>query len=85
MTALMVLINGGLAGRVFADRHGKPRFAYYSEWKNSRDAIPLSLSLPLVASDHATETVAAKTEDGNEGRQPLPLARHQPEGLAEAR
>lgn len=59
MTALLVLINGRLAGRVFADRYGKPRFAYYSEWKNSRDAIPLSLSLPLVASDHAPETVAA--------------------------
>lgn len=59
MTELLVLINGNLAGRSFADRHGNPGFAYDKDWRNSRDAIPLSLSLPLAESDHPSDTVAA--------------------------
>lgn len=58
MTELTVLINGRLAGRAFADRHGHPGFVYDDAWRDSRDAIPLSLSLPLANSRHDPDTVA---------------------------
>jgi len=59
MTELTVLINGRLAGRAFADKHGHPEFVYDEAWRNSRDAIPLSLSLPLANKQHDSDTVAA--------------------------
>lgn len=59
MSELLVLINGALAGRAFADKHGNPRFTYEEAWRNSRSAVPLSLSLPLASADHLADTVAA--------------------------
>ena len=59
MTDLLVLINGNLAGRAFADKNGHPHFTYEDDWRNSRDAIPLSLSLPLAATTHDSSAVAA--------------------------
>lgn len=59
MTELLVLINGNLAGRAFADRRGRSGFLYDDAWRNSRDAIPLSLSLPLANNQHDSDAVAA--------------------------
>lgn len=59
MTELRVLINGSLAGRVFADSRGRPVFVYDDDWRHSRDAIPLSLSLPLASTHHDPDVVAA--------------------------
>lgn len=59
MSELLVLMHGQLAGRAFSDRHGQPHFAYDWAWQRNRDAIPLSLSLPLAASDHSPDTVVA--------------------------
>ena len=59
MTELFVLINGSMAGRVYADKRGRPGFAYDDDWRNSRVAIPLSLSLPLAAKHHDSDAVAA--------------------------
>ncbi|HBK57059.1 MAG TPA: hypothetical protein DDZ76_12365 [Xanthomonadales bacterium] len=59
MTELLVLINGRLAGRASADRRGRLGFSYDHDWQNRRDAIPLSLSLPLANTHHDSDTVAA--------------------------
>nr|WP_257644045.1 type II toxin-antitoxin system HipA family toxin [Luteimonas salinisoli] len=53
------MINGRLAGRAFADRRGHPGFVYDEAWRNSRDAIPLSLSLPLANKQPDSDAVAA--------------------------
>lgn len=58
MTELFVLINGSMAGRVYADRRGRLKFTYDDDWRNSRDAIPLSLSLPLATKHHESDSVA---------------------------
>jgi serine/threonine-protein kinase HipA len=59
MTELLVLINGRLAGRATADGRGRLGFTYDDDWQNRRDAIPLSLSLPLANTHHDSDTVAA--------------------------
>lgn len=59
MTELLVLINGRLAGRASADGRGRLGFTYDDDWQNRRDAIPLSLSLPLANTHHDSDTVAA--------------------------
>ncbi len=59
MTELLVLLNGTLAGRAYANKQGNPLFTYDSQWRSTLDAMPLSLSLPLAASEHASATVAA--------------------------
>lgn len=59
MSELLVLIDGHPVGRASSDRHGNPCFVYDEAWRSHRDAVPLSLSLPLAESDHSSDTVSA--------------------------
>lgn len=56
---LVVLIEGRRAGRLAADRRGRPHFQYEPAWRDAPTALPLSLSLPLAATAHAPDVVDA--------------------------
>ena len=49
---LIVLLAGNDIGRVTQDQRGKLKFTYDEGWRNARAAYPLSLSMPLAASEH---------------------------------
>ena len=50
--SLMVLLAGRQAGVVERDSKGRLTFTYDETWRSARDAIPLSLSMPLTAGRH---------------------------------
>jgi serine/threonine-protein kinase HipA len=50
--ALVVLMDGHVAGAVKQDRDGELTLTYDDEWRRSAAATPLSLSLPLSESEH---------------------------------
>ncbi len=56
---LTVLLGETIVGRVEQDKHGKLRFVYDDMWRDSTNAIPLSLSIPLVMREHEDEAVEA--------------------------
>ena len=56
---LVALLDGQVVGRVFQDMSGQLRFVYDDLWRSQPDAYPLSLSLPLTASEHKHKTVDA--------------------------
>ena len=57
MSELRVLIDETEIGSLFHDKGGKLRFAYDQEWRNTVDAVPLSLSMPLTATEYGHKTV----------------------------
>ena len=46
--ALDVHLYGRHIGQVFRDAHGEPSFTYDEAWRAIPDAVPLSLSMPLI-------------------------------------
>jgi serine/threonine-protein kinase HipA len=56
---LVAVLWGTEAGRVTADRNGRYRFAYDDAWRRRTDAVPLSLSMPLAATEHPHKPVSA--------------------------
>lgn len=59
MKNLAVLLNGASVGMLQADARGKLAFAYTPEWRANPLATPLSLSLPLAAEKHDSDTITA--------------------------
>lgn len=58
-TRLVALLDGTAVGKVYQDRHGRFRFVYHDDWRTAQDAYPISLSMPLAASEHDHEVVSA--------------------------
>ncbi len=56
---LVALIDGREVGRVVQDMDGRYSFTYAEEWRRRRDAIPLSVSMPLITPTHGHEPIAA--------------------------
>lgn len=56
---LTVLLGETIVGRVEQNKHGMLRFVYDDIWRDSTNAIPLSLSIPLVMREHEDEVVEA--------------------------
>lgn len=61
MTAneLTAVMNGMAIGTVTRERSGRLHFEYASEWRHHPDAIPLSLSMPLIRTTHPHATIDA--------------------------
>jgi serine/threonine-protein kinase HipA len=57
MAELRVLIDEHEIGTITQDRTGKLRFAYDQAWRNTIDAVPLSLSMPLTAAEYGNKEV----------------------------
>jgi serine/threonine-protein kinase HipA len=56
---LVVLLGGREAGRVRNDSRGRLTFVYADDWRKAPNAYPLSLSMPLAASEHGPSVVQA--------------------------
>ena len=54
---LVALLGGREVGRVRQDRRGRLAFTYDDGWRGDPDAYPLSLSMPLAASEHGAAAV----------------------------
>jgi serine/threonine-protein kinase HipA len=55
---LIVLLGGAVAGTV--ERKGdQMKFIYDEQWRQSRAAYPLSLSMPLASREHSTKAISA--------------------------
>jgi serine/threonine-protein kinase HipA len=57
MTDLAVLIDGRPAATLTRGDGGKLSLSYLPEWRQSVDAVPLSLSLPLTSNSHRHKTI----------------------------
>jgi serine/threonine-protein kinase HipA len=57
--SLTVLLAGQIMGRVEQNQRGRFRFIYDPGWRGSSGAVPLSLSMPLVAAEHDQDAVEA--------------------------
>jgi serine/threonine-protein kinase HipA len=56
---LLACFNGAPMGVIERDRSGRLSFVYDDAWRRRPDAIPLSLSMPLIRSEHPHATVDA--------------------------
>jgi serine/threonine-protein kinase HipA len=56
---LAAVLNGREIGRVVRDNRGRLTLLYAEEWRGSRGAYPLSLSMPLAAAEHGHRPVEA--------------------------
>ncbi len=56
---LSVLLNGALIGHVTRDARQRLRFSYEATWREAEHAVPLSLSMPLAASEHGSKAIEA--------------------------
>jgi serine/threonine-protein kinase HipA len=56
---LVVVLAGQEIGRVLRDNRGRLTFVYAEDWRQSRGAYPLSLSMPLAAAEHGHKPVEA--------------------------
>lgn len=56
---LVALLDGTAVGNVYQDGHGRFRFVYHEDWRTDQNAYPISLSMPLAASEHHHEVVDA--------------------------
>ncbi|WP_128931923.1 type II toxin-antitoxin system HipA family toxin [Bradyrhizobium zhanjiangense] len=56
---LVALLDGNEVGRVHNDARGRLTFVYKSDWRGTRGAYPLSLSMPLAAEEHGPHVVQA--------------------------
>jgi serine/threonine-protein kinase HipA len=52
LMALVVLMDGHIAGAVRQDRHGELALIYDEEWRSSATSTPLSISMPLAERRH---------------------------------
>ena len=59
MTELVTLLDGKEVGRVHNDARGRRTFVYDDQWRNAREAYPLSLSMPIAAKEHGRSAVEA--------------------------
>jgi len=57
--ALVALLDGVRVGNIYQSPSGALRFVYLENWRESRDAYPLSLSLPLTAQEHRGNAIDA--------------------------
>jgi serine/threonine-protein kinase HipA len=56
---LAAVFNGREAGRITRDNRGRLTFVYADDWRATRGAYPLSLSMPLAAAEHGHKPVEA--------------------------
>lgn len=56
---LIVLLSDREVGRVRQDQRGRLKFVYNDEWREARGSYPLSLSMPLAASEHPHDVIEA--------------------------
>ncbi|MCP3392387.1 type II toxin-antitoxin system HipA family toxin [Bradyrhizobium sp. CCGB12] len=56
---LVALLEGNEVGRVRNDARRRLTFAYNDNWRGTRGAYPLSLSMPLAAKEHGPSAVQA--------------------------
>jgi serine/threonine-protein kinase HipA len=56
---LVAVMNGVTIGTVARERHGRLRFEHADEWRQRQDAIPLSLSMPLLRTVHLHAAIDA--------------------------
>lgn len=56
---LVALLNGQVAGNVYQIGNGRLVFVYDDAWREQRDSYPLSLSMPLTASQHGHKATHA--------------------------
>ena len=56
---LVALLAGNEIGRVRNDARGRLTFVYDNNWRGTRGAYPLSLSMPLAAEEHGPAVVQA--------------------------
>jgi len=56
---LVALLDGKEVGRVHSDVRGRLTFAYDDAWRETPDAYPLSLSMPLAAKEHGRAAIEA--------------------------
>jgi serine/threonine-protein kinase HipA len=54
---LIVLLSDREVGRVRQNQRGRLKFIYNDEWREARGAYPLSLSMPLAASEHPHDLI----------------------------
>jgi len=59
MKELVALLDAREVGRVRQDRRGRLTFTYDDRWRRTSEAYPLSLSMPLAASEHGPGPVQA--------------------------
>jgi len=57
--ALVALMNGMAIGTVARERGGRLRFEYADTWRRHPDALPLSLSMPLLRATHPHAVIDA--------------------------
>ena len=57
--SLIALVGAREVGRVHRHPQGRLGFAYDEGWRNSAQAFPLSLSIPLGAREHGPAVVEA--------------------------
>lgn len=56
---LIVLLDGRKVGHLRKGARGRVTFVYTDEWRNTPDAYPLSLSMPMAAQEHGPASVEA--------------------------
>jgi len=56
---LIVLLSDREIGRVRQEQRRRLKFIYNDEWREARGAYPLSLSMPLAASEHPHDVIEA--------------------------
>jgi serine/threonine-protein kinase HipA len=54
---LVALLDGKEVGRLHNDARGRLTLVYDSDWREARDAYPVSLSMPLAAEEHGPSAV----------------------------
>lgn len=54
---LIAILDGREAGRVKEDNRGKLSFTYNEQWRNSANAYPISLSMPLATAGHGNAEI----------------------------
>jgi serine/threonine-protein kinase HipA len=59
VSELVTLLGDDVIGAVKRDRNGRVTFVYDEGYRRKRDAVPLSLSMPLAAAEHPHATVNA--------------------------
>jgi serine/threonine-protein kinase HipA len=56
---LVTLLGDDEIGRLRRDKSGRLSFTYHDSWRETRNAIPLSLSMPLTQAEHPHRLVSA--------------------------
>ncbi|MGE0628551.1 MAG: type II toxin-antitoxin system HipA family toxin [Hyphomicrobiaceae bacterium] len=59
MSELSVVLSGRIVGVVRQDKRGRLKFTYDDAWRGARGAYPLSVSMPLAASEHGHDLIDA--------------------------